>query len=256
MDLRLNRIKYIFTLIIFKVSFILGQKEKIEFIDFGIIKVSSDLFLGENFWNLSISSNDTTVFLEKKSTINQNHIFFNVNNINSNFDYRNSLLYTIRKNDRVIYEKNNAFIFEPQNSHFLVAVNFENELIKGIIIDSYKVKFVNGSFNIVRSYVEDKYNYWYMFFGDTLLNIHSEKSLKQPLSASKIVVTDLDGDDIPEINFFYISDKKNKIIHFNKEKKLLAYKKNRKVKLPLIISGQNNLIYQGFFTYYLSQSDE
>ena len=256
MDLRLNRIKYIFTLIIFKVSFILGQKEKIEFIDFGIIKVSSDLFLGENFWNLSISSNDTTVFLEKKSTINQNHIFFNVNNINSNFDYRNSLLYTIRKNDKVVFEKNKKFIFDPQNSHFLVAVNFENELIKGSIIDSYKVKFVNGSFYIIRSYIEDKYNYWYMFLGDKLLNIHSEKSLDQPLSVSKIVVTDLDGDDVPEINFFYISDKKNKIIHFNKERKLLAYKKNGKVKLPLTIRGQNNLIYQGFFTYCLSQSYE
>jgi hypothetical protein len=91
---------------------------------------------------------------------------------------------------------------------------------------------------------------------EKIINIHSEKNEKQPYFTSKIILTDLDMDSEPEFNFFHKTKKKIKMIHLNKEEKIIAFLKDGKINLPSITNNYDYSIYKGLFYYNLKKISE
>lgn len=245
-------------LILFKFFFIIAQEEKINFIDFGIINIYSETYLDQSNWELIINNNDTIFNFYNKTTNNEENIFFNVNKkIFEKKILKSSLLYTIKKDGKIIFNENKILNFTPKSKHILSRYQFkESKEIKGKIIDSYSIDSEKQHFYVVRSCWKELYDFWYLFNDKGLINIHSEKKEKQPFHTRKIILTDLDNNNEPEVSFFYKKKEILKIIHFNNEEKLIATKTNNKIKQPTETKENNKLIYRGFFNYNLNDNSE
>lgn len=251
------KLKFLF-FIILKNFFLIAQEEKIKFIDFGIINIYSETFLDQSNWELIINKNDTIFNFYNKTTNSEENIFFNVNR--KIFDkkiLKSTLLFTIKKEGKIIFKENKILNFTPKSKHILSQYQFkESKEIKGKIIDSYSIDSEKENFYLVRSCWKERYDLWYLFNEKRLINTHSEKKEKQPFDTRKIVLTDLDNDNTPEVSFFYKKKEIFKIIHFNNEEKLIATKTNNKIKQPAETKENNKLIYRGFFNFYLNDISE
>ena len=246
----------IFLLFLFK--FFPSQEEKISFLDFGIINISSELLLDEAKWEVSLVFKDTNISFEKKSSSDQQSLGFNLNEKVDSLDILKNLpIVIVKKNGKVLYKQKRKFNYKNDSKYILLTHEMNvNKYIKGRIIDSYKIPFNKGEFYVIRSTIKNLYNYWYLVKENEIINIHSEKEYNQPLSMGKIILTDLDNNKIPEISFFYQIDNKIKMIHFKNYTKIIAYKKEENINIPSQVNELENLIYKGFFYYNLKKISE
>ena len=70
---------YIIIFILFISKFFISQEEKINFLNFGIINITSELLLDNANWEVNLEFNDTIFYFKKKSSSNQQNLFFNIN---------------------------------------------------------------------------------------------------------------------------------------------------------------------------------
>mgnify|MGYP001282691513 FL=1 len=70
---------YIIIFILFISKFFISQEEKINFLNFGIINITSELLLDNANWEVNLEFNDTVFYFKKKSSSNQQNLFFNIN---------------------------------------------------------------------------------------------------------------------------------------------------------------------------------
>ena len=248
---------YIIIFILFISKFFISQEEKINFLNFGIINITSELLLDNANWEVNLEFNDTIFYFNKKSTSNQQNLFFNINEKISSTTILNDIPFvTIKKDGKLLYKKKTQFNFNNNSKYVLLANEVSNAGIKGEIIDSYEIQFERGKYYIVRSSIRKLYNYWYLINGDKIINIHSEKKYKQPSYMGKIILSDLDDNKFPEISFFYMINDKIKMIHFNSDKKIVVYKDSKKTNFPFTLMENEDLVHNGFFYYNLKKISE
>ena len=248
---------YSLILILLLNKIISSQEEKINFLNFGIINITSELFLDNAKWEVYLELKDTIISFEKNSSSNQKNLVFN---INEKIGYSSILkvtpFVTIKKDGKLLYKQKTEFNFNNNSKYILSTKEIKNKDIKGEVIDSYEIQFESGIFYIIRSSIKQLYNYWYLIKDNKIINIHSEKNYNQPLCLGKIILTDLDEDQIPEISFFHKIDHKTKMIHFKKYQKLIAYKEKQKINIPVPLKKVEDLVYRGFFNHHLKNISE
>ena len=251
----MKKLQLISCFILLNGSTLISQIEKINFLNFGVIKISSETFLDATEWQLTLESEDTAYVLDKESTKTSSYICFNVLELADKYDFFDKELFvTIKKQGKSIHKSKKTFSFNPETNLVLSNVyDFENNKIRGKIIDAYSVVSKVDTFIIVRSNYEDMYSYWYTLRNNKITNVHSEK---KALEYSQIIITDLDKNKEPEFNFFYSNEKKLKMIQLKGEEKIISYKEDGIIKFPIKTEKENNLIYQGFMFYYLKTFNE
>lgn len=251
----MNKIHLISCFILFNGSTLLSQIEKINFLQFGVISVSSETFLDATTWQLTLESEDTTYSLFKDSKKTSKYIFFNVSKLVKNYDFFDKeASVTLRKQGKIIHKSKRKFSFNPETNMVLSNVyDFENNKIRGKIIDAYSVISKVDTFTIIRTNYEDIYSYWYTLKNNNIINTHSEK---KALEYSKIIISDLDKNQQPEFNFFYGNNKKLKLIQIKGKEKIISYKEDGIIKLSAETDKENNLIYKGFMFYHLNTFNE
>ena len=251
----MKKLKLISCFVLFSLSSLFSQSEKINFLNFGLISVSSETFLDATMWQLTLESEDTTFVLEKESTKTSSYIFFNVLKLVKNYNFfKKDLIVTLKKQGKTIHKSKRSFSFSPETNMVLSNVyNVDNCKIRGEIIDAYNVVSKADTFTIMRTNYEDMYSYWYTLKNKKITNTHSEK---KALEYSKIILSDLDKNNEPEFNFFYKNEEKLKMIQLKGEEKIISYEKNGIIKHSLKNQKESNLIYQGFMYYYLNNFSE
>lgn len=251
----MNKVLLISCLILLNRSVLLSQTEKINFLNFGVISISNETFLDATTWQLTLEFEDTTYGLEKESIKKNSYIFFNVLKLVKNYDFLDKeASITIKKQEKTIHKSKRRFSFKPETNMVLSSVyDFENNEIRGEIIDAYSVVSKADTFTTIRTNYKDLYSYWYMLKNNKVINTHSEK---KGLEFSKIILSDLDKNEEPEFNFFYSNEKKLKMIQLKGEEKIISSMEEGVIKLPLKTVKEKNLIYQGFMFYYLKTFNE
>ena len=236
-----------------------SQTEKINFLNFGVVEIVSESYLDLAEWEMKLITKDTTYSLFEKSEPVDSFCFFNIaEKVNYIDTIKSDIEIIIKKNSKPIYKNIRSIKFNPE-TNFVLNNNTEKinkKIVRGNIIDSYSVICDSVFFNIVRSELNEKYNYWYTFYNGKLINIHSEKRGDKYEFISKIILTDLDKNNKPEFNFFHKNGEKIKLIHLNNLNKIIAYKQGEKIKLPYITKKRNMLEYRGFLYYNLNKISE
>ena len=251
--------KYYITIFILITSkFFCSQEEKISFLKYGIISISSDLTLDDALWEVSLFTKDSIISIKKKSFSNKESLTFNINEKIYPISILEELsLISIKKNGKILYKNKPKLNYNNSNKYVLLRHEIKNkEHFKGNIIDSYKIICEEKIFYVVRSSIKDFYDYWYLINDDKVINIHSEKKYNQPISMGKIILSDLDENQVPEVNFFYKTEKKIKMIHLNNDEKIISSKKGKKLNIIGEINKFGREIYEGFFYYNLNKISE
>jgi hypothetical protein len=235
---------------------VLGQEEKVLIDSSGviIIKHYEGKYLDFTNWSCIISTKKQSFESNKAlKKVQENIVFLYPYDFDTKQDSAENYALVIKKGDKIIFEENIYFDFNPKGKFQLLSNHTiskqTKKKVRGEIIDSYFFETKTNEHVVIRSVSDEKRVYFYHLIEDEIINIHTDILDYKSLSLQKkpILITDLNNDFSPEITFKYSTKTKDKIVLFNREKKFII----RNEKEEITFSESLNDLENCFFKQHL-----